>query len=103
MGMVEKGGLSEGAEDFPAELSAGKRRRVVLGRAILSHREVLLAGEPGNDRDAEWTERVFELLRGFCATEGRSVVLVTHDRSYAAQADKVYLLEGGKLREEVTL
>lgn len=56
-----------------------------------------------NDLDAEWSERVFELLRGFCATEGRSVVLVTHDRSYAAQADKVYLLEGGKLREEVTL
>lgn len=61
------------------------------------------ADEPTNDLDAEWSERVFELLRGFCATEGRSVVLVTHDRSYAAQADKVYLLEGGKLREEVTL
>ena len=40
-----------------------------------------------------------ELLRGFCADEERSVVLVTHDRSYAARADSMYLLEGGKLRE----
>ena len=84
-------------------LPAGQKRRLVLGRALLSHHDVLLADEPTNDLDAEWSERVFELLRGFCATEGRSVVLVTHDRSYAAQADKVYLLEGGKLREEVTL
>ena len=90
--MLEKLGLDERAEHLPSALSAGQKRRLVLGRA-------LLADEPTNDLDAEWSECVFELLRGFCADEERSVVLVTHDRSYAARADSMYLLEGGKLRE----
>ena len=71
----------------------------MLGRALLSCHDVLLADEPTNDLDEEWSECVFELPRGFCADEERSVVLVTHDRSYAARADSMYLLEGGKLRE----
>ncbi len=81
------------AEHLPSALSAGQKRRLVLGRALLSHHDVLLADEPTNDLDAEWSERVFELLRGFCATEGRSVVLVTRRPLLCCQADKVYLLK----------
>lgn len=97
--MLEKLGLDERAEHLPSALSAGQKRRLVLGRALLSCHDVLLADEPTNDLDEEWSECVFELLRGFCADEERSVVLVTYDRSYAARADSMYLLEGGKLRE----
>lgn len=102
--MLEKLGLSERAEHLPSALSAGSEAPTgARPCASLPSRCAAGGRAPTNDLDAEWSERVFELLRGFCATEGRSVVLVTHDRSYAAQADKVYLLEGGKLREEVTL
>ena len=97
--MLEKLGLDERAEHLPSPLCAGQKPPLLLGRALLSCHDVLLADEPTNDLDEEWSECVFELLRGFCADEERSVVLVTHDRSYAARADSMYLLEGGKLRE----
>ena len=65
--------------------------------------DLLLADEPTNDLDADWSDEVFDRFRAFVADGDRSVVVVTHDEAYACQADEVYVLEEGKLarREEV--
>mgnify|MGYP000874007009 CR=1 FL=1 len=94
--MLEEVGLTDRADHLPAELSVGQKRRLALAR-------VLLADEPTNDLDADWSDEVFDRFRAFVAAGDRSVVVVTHDEAYARQADEVYVLEEGRLarREEV--
>ncbi len=79
----------------------GQKRRLVLARALLAGHDLLLADEPTNDLDAEWSDAVFARFRAFAAEGERAVVIVTHDGAYARQADEIYRLEEGKLvREE---
>lgn len=92
-------GLDDRADHLPAELSVGQRRRLVLARAMLANHEVLLADEPTNDLDDEWSASVFAFFRGFVADGTRAVVMVTHDKTYASMADVIYHLEGGVLEE----
>ena len=99
--MLEEVGLTDRADHLPAELSVGQKRRLVLARVLLAQHDLLLADEPTNDLDADWSDEVFDRFRAFVAD--RSVVVVTHDEAYARQADEVYVLEEGRLarREEV--
>ena len=101
--MLEEVGLTDRADHLPAELSVGQKRRLVLARVLLVQHDLLLADEPTNDLDADWSDEVFDRFRAFVATGERSVVVVTHDETYARQADEVYVLEEGRLarREEV--
>ena len=101
--MLEEVGLTDRADHLPAELSVGQKRRLVLARVLLAQHDLLLADEPTNDLDADWSDEVFDRFRAFVAAGDRSVVVVTHDEAYARQADEVYVLEEGRLarREEV--
>ena len=102
--MLEEVGLTDRADHLPAELSVGQKRRLVLARVLLAQHDLLLADEPTNDLDADWSDEVFDRFRAFVAAGDRSVVVVTHDEAYARQADEMYVLEEGKLarRGEVT-
>ncbi len=95
--MLGEAGLADRADHLPAELSVGQKRRLVLARVLLVKHDLLLADEPTNDLDAAWSDGVFARFRAFVANGKRSVVLVTHDETYARQADEVYVLEEGKL------
>lgn len=97
---LEGMGLTDRATHLPAELSVGQRRRLVLARALLAGHELLLADEPTNDLDDAWSDVVFERFRTFVATGERAVVMVTHDLAYARRADRVLVLDEGKLHEE---
>lgn len=97
--VLEALGLADRADHLPAELSVGQRRRLVLARTLLIGHELLLADEPTNDLDADWSEVVYQKFRSFADEGDRAVVMVTHDAAYAARADKVYVLEGGLLQE----
>ena len=101
--MLEEVGLTDRADHLPAELSVGQKRRLVLARVLLAKHDLLLADEPTNDLDADWSDEVFDRFRTFVAEGERSVVVVTHDEAYARQADEVDVLEEGRLarREEV--
>ncbi|QDU65200.1 ABC transporter ATP-binding protein [Engelhardtia mirabilis] len=82
------------AARFPDDLSGGERQRVAIARAIVGPRTLMLADEPTGALDSVTGERVMRLLRGAC-DDGRSVVLVTHDASHAAWADRVLHLRDG--------
>lgn len=90
-------GLEDRSDHLPAELSVGQKRRLVLARTLMIDHEVILADEPTNDLDEAWSDIVFEKFRDFVADGNHSVVVVTHDMTYANQADEVYFLEHGEL------
>lgn len=94
---LEAFGLADRGGHLPCELSAGQKRRLVIARTLLAEHDLILADEPTNDLDAVWSSYVFERLKSVAANGDKSVVVVTHDASYARQADAVYELDEGKL------
>jgi ABC-type multidrug transport system fused ATPase/permease subunit len=79
-------------------LSGGQRRRVALARAILRDASVLLLDEPTSGLDAASEQAVLDALDR--AAEGRTVVSVSHRLSLAARADRVVVLDGGRVVEQ---
>ncbi|MFR5092983.1 MAG: ATP-binding cassette domain-containing protein [Adlercreutzia equolifaciens] len=63
--MLEEVGLTDRADHLPAELSVGQKRRLVLARVLLAQHDLLLADEPTNDLDADWSDEVFDRFRAF--------------------------------------
>jgi ABC-type lipoprotein export system ATPase subunit len=80
----------------PAELSGGERQRVALARALVHRPQVLLADEPTGNLDAEAGANIMSILRELHA-EGQTIILVTHDAGIARQADRMLVLESGRL------
>jgi ABC-type lipoprotein export system ATPase subunit len=84
------------AESFPHQLSGGEQQRFAIARALVNDPSLLLADEPTGNLDVEAGAGVLALLREL-AGEDRGVVLVTHEPSAAAIADRVLRLESGRL------
>ena len=85
----------------PAELSGGERQRVAIARALANEPGVLLADEPTGSLDSEAGQRVLGLLEEVRATKGMTLLLVTHEASVAARADRIVrMLDGRAVGEE---
>jgi putative ABC transport system ATP-binding protein len=84
------------AQRFPDELSGGEQQRVAIARAFVGPRSLLLADEPTGALDSVSGELFMRLLRTQCDA-GRSAVLVTHDATHAAWADRVLYLRDGRI------
>lgn len=93
-GALERVKLSHLAGRFPDDLSGGERQRVAIARAFVGPRALLLADEPTGALDTVAGDLVMRLLRAEC-DGGRTAVLVTHDPSHAAWADRVLYLRDG--------
>jgi putative ABC transport system ATP-binding protein len=89
-------GLRERADDLPGVLSGGERQRLAIARALANRPTLLLADEPTGALDSDAGEEVLELLRRL-HREGQTILLVTHDRSVAAGAERVLLMSDGRL------
>lgn len=94
--LLERFGLAHRLYHKPQELSLGQLRRVSLARALLLKPPILLADEPTNDLDPVLANEVAESLLA-ARGAGAGVVIVTHDDTLAARADKVFRLENGVL------
>jgi putative ABC transport system ATP-binding protein len=81
----------------PGRLSGGEQQRVAIARALANKPSIILADEPAGNLDSQTSATIIELLRDLSRTEGTTVILVTHDASIAAQADRVLRLEDGQL------
>ena len=92
-------GLHELSARFPDDLSGGEQQRVAIARAFVGPRRLLLADEPTGALDSVTGERVMRLLRERC-DRGCTTLLVTHDGSHAAWADRVLYLRDGRLVDE---
>ena len=97
--LVEQVGLIDRSDHMPAQLSGGERQRIAAARALVNSPPLLLADEPTGNLDEGNSERLAGTLFELVRTHGTSLVLVTHDRTLAARADRVLELEHGCLHE----
>ena len=92
-------GLEGLADRYPDDLSGGEQQRVAIARALVGPRRILLADEPTGALDSMTGESVMRLLRAHC-DGGGTAILVTHDASHAAWADRVVFLRDGRIVDE---
>ena len=93
---LEKVGLDHRSTHRPSELSGGEAQRAAIARALVTEPAVLLADEPTGNLDSATGEEVAEVLWGL-QREGRTVVVVTHNESLAARAQRVVRLRDGRI------
>jgi ABC-type lipoprotein export system ATPase subunit len=93
---LEAVGLANRVSHFPAELSGGEQQRVAIARALINDPTLILADEPTGNLDDQSGADVLERLEGL-RKSGRTVVLVTHDRRVAERADRILVLDGGRI------
>ena len=92
-------GLSNHAEQFPAQLSGGEQQRVSIARAVAKNPIMLLCDEPTGALDSETGVVVLTMLQAMSREYGKTVVIVTHNSVLAEAADKVIRVKNGKIRE----
>jgi ABC-type lipoprotein export system ATPase subunit len=92
-------GLKERIDFVPTKLSGGERQRVAIARALANDPKILLADEPTGNLDSASGQEIIQVFRKL-NKEGRTVVLVTHDRSIAEHASVIYYMKDGKIQAE---
>ena len=97
--LLQQMGVAEKARQIPGKLSGGERQRVAIARALINQPKVLLADEPTGNLDERTGEEVMNLLLRTCSEEGASLVLVTHNPSFARSTDRQLFLSEGRMNE----
>lgn len=90
-------GLKNRSDAYPSELSGGEKQRVAIARAVAGNPDLVLADEPTASLDAASGSQVAELLAGIAHEHGCAVVVVTHDPRITRIADRIAVLEDGKI------
>ncbi len=101
--MLIKVGLESRLAHKPKEMSGGQQQRVGIARAFVAKPEIVFADEPTGNLDTRTTIEVMELIKQMARDNNQTIVMVTHDRSLAAYADKIIHILDGKIQSiEVT-
>ena len=98
---LERVGLGDRLRHRPAQLSGGQQQRVAIARALVGEPDVIFADEPTGALDTRSGRAILELLRRTIDEGGRTLVMVTHDPSAAAWADRVVFMADGRLAGEL--
>ena len=107
MEALEKVGMADRWKHKPAEMSGGQQQRVAIARAIATHPPIIMADEPTGALDSKTGKHVLEILHEL-NDEGATIILITHDNSIAATANRIVRISDGCIvadgsREEVGL
>ena len=94
---LEDVGLGDRRRHFPSELSGGQQQRVAIARALVKKPPVLLADEPTGNLDTETRREIIGLLEALWRNHRLTMVLVTHDRSIARKAQRIAVLDRGRV------
>ena len=97
--LLDSVGLGPRADHLPSALSGGEQQRVAVARALAPNPALLLADEPSGNLDRGNAERLHELFATLASMHGVGVVVVTHNRALASRANRVLLLDGGRVVE----
>lgn len=95
-------GLKKRRKHLPSQLSGGQQQRVSIGRALMNAPAILLADEPTGNLDTQNTQEIMRLLKASNKNYRQTIILITHDREIALQADRILEIQDGQLiRDEV--
>ncbi|MFD0050740.1 amino acid ABC transporter ATP-binding protein [Actinomycetes bacterium NPDC127524] len=98
--LLKKVGLSDKAENYPAQLSGGQQQRVAIARALAMNPKIMLFDEPTSALDPEMVGDVLDVMKQL-AQEGMTMVVVTHEMGFAREVgDRVLFMDGGYIVEE---
>ena len=93
--MLKDLGLSKHVNHRPSQMSGGQQQRVGIARALVSNPEVIFADEPTGNLDSRTSEEILSLIQAMAKRDNHTLVMVTHDPSVAAHADRVVnILDG---------
>lgn len=96
-------GLEDRRMHMPNELSGGQKQRVAIGRALANHPSLILADEPTGNLDRKTGLEIIALLKQTANRYSQTLLLVTHDESIAAMADRIITISDGKISSDVTI
>ena len=100
--LLDRVGLAEKAEAYPAQLSGGQKQRVAITRALAMNPDIMLFDEPTSALDPEMVGEVLQVMKQLAA-DGMTMVVVTHEIGFAREvASRVIFMEGGYIVEEGT-
>jgi macrolide transport system ATP-binding/permease protein len=97
--LLERLGLGERQDNRPNQLSGGQQQRVSIARALINGGRIILADEPTGALDSQSGAEVMALLRELAAA-GHTIILITHDRDVAAQAERVIEIHDGRITRD---
>lgn len=98
--ILERVGLGDRKDNFPAQLSGGEQQRVAVARAIAKNPKLLLCDEPTGALDYQTGKSILGLLRSMCDNYGMTVIVITHNSALAPMADQVIHLKNGKVERQ---
>jgi putative ABC transport system ATP-binding protein len=98
MEILGKLDLSDRYSHLPTELSGGQQQRVAIARALVTEPNLILADEPTGALDSKNGQQVLDLLTKL-NNEGKTIVLITHDKEIANRAKKIIRIKDGKITE----
>ena len=100
--LIEKVGLKEQQDNFPAQLSGGQQQRVAIARALCMKSKIILFDEPTSALDPEMVQEVLEVMIRL-SKENITMVVVTHEMGFAREvADRIVFMDDGRIAEEGT-
>lgn len=95
--IMEKIGLEDKKEAMPNVLSGGQKQRTAIARALVTKPAIILADEPTGNLDSQTEMEVMSLLKSCVQDFGQTLVMITHDETIAQMADRVIVIEDGKI------
>ena len=101
MEALEAVGLTDRADNFPAQLSGGEQQRVSIARALAKKPKLLLCDEPTGALDYVTGKKILQLLQDMCRKEKMTVVLITHNTALTPMADRVIYMKNNRVEKTV--
>jgi ABC-type polar amino acid transport system ATPase subunit len=98
--LLERVGIPEKAEEYPADLSGGQQQRVAIARALAMDPKLMMFDEPTSALDPEMIREVLDVMRDL-ARGGMTMIVVTHEMGFAREVcDRIVFIDGGRIVEE---
>jgi putative ABC transport system ATP-binding protein len=98
LGLLKLLGIDHRKDHLPGRISGGEMQRVAIARSLVNSPEILLADEPTGNLDTKRSAEIIRILKELSATQGLTVIMVTHNLELARQADRMFEMRDGGLR-----